>query len=117
MDHRKLGLRVYATAADYPTAFGLAERLIADLPAAITARECRVYPYWKFDDQFGIWLDLSGPDQAAGFEELTRLLAPEWQTQGVPGDRSVIWNQPTHGGVAILPEATWMHLELWGEEP
>ena len=68
MDHRKLGLRVYATAADYPTAFRLTETLIAALAPIATVRECRVYPYWKFEDQFGRWLELASPDQAAAFD-------------------------------------------------
>lgn len=115
MDHRKLGLRVYATAADYPTAFRLTETLIAALAPIATVRECRVYPYWKFEDQFGLWLELSSPDQAAAFDAVKALAASTWERAGGPDDRDEVWNRSTHGGNAILAEATWMHLELWGE--
>ncbi len=115
MDHRKLGLRVYVTAADYPAAFRLAERLIAALAPIATVRECRVYPYWKFEDQFGLWLELASPDQAATFETVKALAAPGWEAAGGPDDRDEIWNLGAHGGEAILAEATWMHLNLWGE--
>jgi len=115
MDHRKLGLRVYATAADYPAAFMLTERLIAALLLVAEVRECRVYPYWKFEDQFGLWLELASPDQSAAFEAVKALAAPAWEAAGGPEDRDEIWDRTTHGGAAILAEATWMHLNLWDE--
>lgn len=116
MDHRKLGLRVYATATDWPTAFQLAERLIAVIGGPATVRECRVYPYWKFDDQYGLWLELASPDQNAAYDAVkTALAVPAWDSRDDPEDREGIWDRATHGGEAILPEATWMHLNLWGE--
>ncbi|HYC69046.1 hypothetical protein [Brevundimonas sp.] len=115
MDHRKLGLRVYATAATYSDALGLAERLIGHLSPLVAVRECRVYPYPKFDACFGLWLELSAPDQGSAFDRVQELVAPHWGTHGAPGDRSAIWNQPTDGGVAVLPEATWIHLNLWSD--
>lgn len=115
MDHRKLGLRVYVTAADYPTAFRRAETLIAAIAPIATVRECRVYPYWKIEDQFGLWLELTSADQAAAFDAVKALTASAWERAGGPEDRDEVWNRSAHGGEAILAEATWMHLELWGE--
>lgn len=115
MDHRRLGLRVYATASGYPIAFGLAERLIERLSPLVTVRECRVYPYPKFEDCFGLWLELSGPDQVAAFDRASGILAPQWVVDSESDDRSAIWDQAADGGVAALPEAIWMHLELWSD--
>lgn len=115
MDDRKLGLRVYATAVDYLAAFALAGRLIAQVSTIAPVRECRVYPYPKFDDHFGLWLEFDAPDQGAAFDSLAAMLAPDWHGKGGPEPRSLIWDQGTLGGAAIAPEATWMHLELWGE--
>ncbi|MBU3971063.1 MAG: hypothetical protein KKE42_01670 [Alphaproteobacteria bacterium] len=115
MDHRKLGLRIYATAATWSAAFGLAERLIEALAPLVSVRECRVYPYPKFEDQYGIWLELASADQSAAFEAVKALAAPSWQMIGGPDAREAIWNRSIEGGAAILAEATWIHLDLWGE--
>ena len=114
MDHRKLGLRVYATAVDYAVALGLAGRLIERLSPLAAVRECRVYRYPKFVDCFGLWLEFGSTDQAAPFDSIRAVAAPAWEAAGGPDDASLIWSQSEHGGVAALPEATWMHLELWG---
>lgn len=112
MDHRKLGLRVYATATGYPAAFDLAGRLVDRVSAIVAVQDCRVYPYRKFENCFGLWLELSSSDQDAAFDSLWRTVAPGWVEQGGPGERSAIWDRETHGGVSVLPEAIWMHLNL-----
>lgn len=109
----RLALRVYVEASDFATAFALASDLTARLMVIAPVRECRVYPYWKFADHFGLWLDIAPQDDKA-FDAILALIAPSWEDSGPGPDRWAVWNRATHGGDPLMPAITWASVEPCG---
>ena len=70
-----LGLRVYIESADISSALAVASDLTSQLMGIAPVRECRVYPYPKFENHFGIWLEIPAHDERV-FDALLSLIAP-----------------------------------------
>ena len=112
----RLFLQAYVAAAGYREAFEAASALIGRIGATATVRECRVRPYAKFEDQYGVWLDLDAPAAEAAFDTLFAELARGWRIEGDGPERFAIWDH-RRSGPAVLPTLRWLHLGLHPEPP
>ena len=110
----RLFLQAYVGAGAYGEAFAVARDLIGRIAPTAMVAECRVRPYPKFEDQYGVWLDLRADDPSAAFEALQSDLAPGWSVEAVDGERFAIWDRRQHGP-APLPSLRWLHLNLYPE--
>ncbi|SFS81491.1 hypothetical protein SAMN05192570_2756 [Brevundimonas viscosa] len=108
---RRLFLQAYVAADGYPQTLQSAESLIRRIGSVAAVRECRVRPYNKFEDQYGVWLDLDAARPAAAFEALLADLAQGWRAEGEGGERFAVWDGRLHGA-AFLPALRWLHLNL-----
>lgn len=105
-------LQAYVRADDYAAAIRAAERLIElTTPLARTA-DCHVSPYYKFEDQYGVWLSLEAPDKPLAWLALQTTLATGWHVGGDETDRHAVWDVRSDGPGPI-PEARWLNLELY----
>ncbi len=110
----QLFLQTYVAADGYGEAFAIAGDLIGRIAPIATVAECRVRPYPKFEDQYGVWLDLRADDPPAAFDALFADLADGWMAEGDPAERFAVWDRRRHGPAA-LPALRWLHLNLHRE--
>lgn len=106
-------LQAYVRADDYGQAFAAARDLIVVVAREAQVTQCRVNPYYKFEDQYGVMLILEADDMPAAWERLQADLAAPWHVGGDETDRHAIWDART-GSPSIIPQARWLNLELYG---
>lgn len=106
-------LQAYVRADDYDQAFGVARDLIAVVGREARITQCRVNPYYKFEDQYGVMLVLEAGDMPTAWARLQTALAEPWHVGGDEIDRHAIWDVRM-GSPCVVPATRWLNLELYG---
>ncbi|MGA0544330.1 hypothetical protein ACO2Q1_03550 [Brevundimonas sp. VNH65] len=106
-------LQAYVRADGYDRAFDVARDLIAVVAREARVTQCRVNPYYKFEDQYGVMLLLEADDMPAAWTRLQTNLAEPWHVGGDETDRHAIWDVRM-GSPCVVSDARWLNLELFG---
>ena len=112
MPQWKMFLQAYVVAETYEQAFPVAEKLIGAIRPLATIADCHVSPYYKFDDQYGVWLLLEADDAPEAWLALQATLASGWHVGGDETDRHALWDVRNDGPCPIA-DARWLNLELY----
>lgn len=109
----KMFLQAYVLATDYDQAFAAARDLMSAVSPQARVAQCRINPYYKFEDQYGIMLILEADDMPAVWTRLQAALADDWSLGGDETDRHAIWDA-RWGSPCVASTARWLNLELYG---
>lgn len=109
----KMFLQAYVRADGFDPAFAAARDLMAVVTPEARITECRINPYYKFADQYGVMLLLEAEDMPTAWARLQTALADPWHVGGDEFDRHAIWDIRM-GAACVAPAARWLNLELYG---
>lgn len=108
----KMFLQAYVAAESYEQAFPVAENLIRTVRPIAGITDCRISPYYKFEDQYGVCLLLEADDMPEAWRALQPILAADWHVGGDETNRHAIWDHRLNGPCPIRA-ARWFNLELY----
>jgi hypothetical protein len=106
--HSDVGfIRAFCESQSMGAALRTATTLCDAVAPYATVTVCKVLPYWKFEGQYELALDLTN----LRFVDLANALAGQWVMGGDEKEPFVIWNAGQDGPFAV-PTMTWANLEV-----